>query len=436
MEEPQLKVAASSVESEHEVQGGSKNKESNESDSSANESASNLVSVDNSNQISKDVQTTIGAVPKKRGRPPKAKNGDDLSNIIIEEDTAEPVAKRKRGRPKKSAVEIKLESQVNYSPKTKYIPKLKSRKPLLARSKERKKSRGRGRPPKITKYTESEEEEDEEFAEVLPKKKRGRPPIDKMKSGRPAVAEKKRGRGRPAKIYEVEAITDSRKKLNCKNKLEYLVKWVGWDDENDLTWESEESLAEGSLQLLQEFKAKLEKSKRSESESSHNSDSSSITSTDEQRKYRPGPKSMRKALKNRREHLSESPKPEVEVDEEKEAEDVREPLKKRGRPPKKSPSERAESNQSKKRGRPKISDAKQSTTTKDNYLSETEDKTTGNTVSKKGRGRPPKKSSTNHPTATATLIDDDDGNSVGKNEEGTSKRGRRRPPKKRYQEHH
>ena len=110
-----------------------------------------------------------------------------------------------------------------------------------------------------------------------------------MKSGRPAVAEKKRGRGRPAKIYEVEAITESRKKLNCKNKLEYLVKWVGWDDENDLTWESEESLAEGSLQLLQQFKAKLEKSKISESESSHKSDSSSRSSADLQRKYTPGP---------------------------------------------------------------------------------------------------------------------------------------------------
>jgi len=325
MEEPQLKV-----ESEREVQDGSKNKELNEFGSSAY----NLVSMETSVQTSKDEQSMIEAHPKKRGRPPKAKYGDDLSNITGEEDPAEPVAKRKRGRPKKSAVEIKLKSQVNYRPKSKYVPKPKSRKPLLAESQERKKTRGRGRPLKNTKYSETDEEEDEELAEVLPKKKRGRPPIDKVKSGRPAVAEKKRGRGRPAKIYEVEAITDSRKKLNCINELEYLVKWVGWDDENDLTWESEESLAEGSLQLLQQFKAKLEKSKKSESESSHNSDSSSISSADQQRKYRPGPKSMRKALKNRREHLSKSPKPEVEVDEEKEAEDVREPPKKRGRPPK------------------------------------------------------------------------------------------------------
>ena len=110
------------------------------------------------------------------------------------ENSAEPVAKRKRGRPKKSAVEPK------------------SKKPLLARSqkssqesKERKKGRGRGRPPKIPKSSEIEEEEDEELAEVLPKKKRGRPSIDKVKSGRP-----------------------------------------GWDAKDDLTSESEESLAEGS----------------------------------------------------------------------------------------------------------------------------------------------------------------------------------------------
>merc|ERR1711971_455351 len=73
--------------------------------SSTYESASNLVSLETSVQTSKDEQSMIEALPKKRGRPPKAKYGDDFSNITGEEDPAEPVAKRKRGRPKKSAVD-------------------------------------------------------------------------------------------------------------------------------------------------------------------------------------------------------------------------------------------------------------------------------------------------------------------------------------------
>merc|ERR1712218_276972 len=49
--------------------------------------------------------------------------------------------------------------------------------------------------------------------------------------------------------YEVEKILDMRKK---GKKKEYLVKWKGWENEEDQTWEPEASL-EGSKDLLQEF---------------------------------------------------------------------------------------------------------------------------------------------------------------------------------------
>ena len=54
--------------------------------------------------------------------------------------------------------------------------------------------------------------------------------------------------------YEVEKILDVRKKGKGK---EYLVKWKGWEREEDRTWEPEASL-EGSQDLLREFNEKKE----------------------------------------------------------------------------------------------------------------------------------------------------------------------------------
>merc|ERR1711894_356709 len=54
--------------------------------------------------------------------------------------------------------------------------------------------------------------------------------------------------------YEVEKILDVRKKGKGK---EYLVKWKGWEKEEDRTWEPEASL-DGSLELLREFNEKNE----------------------------------------------------------------------------------------------------------------------------------------------------------------------------------
>ena len=54
--------------------------------------------------------------------------------------------------------------------------------------------------------------------------------------------------------YEVEKILDVRKKGKGK---EYLVKWKGWEREEDRTWEPEASLA-GSNDLLREFNEKKE----------------------------------------------------------------------------------------------------------------------------------------------------------------------------------
>merc|ERR1719192_2922975 len=42
-------------------------------------------------------------------------------------------------------------------------------------------------------------------------------------------------------------------------KREFLIKWKGWDREEDLTWETEDNLA-GSKDLLKAFLAKKEKS--------------------------------------------------------------------------------------------------------------------------------------------------------------------------------
>ena len=42
--------------------------------------------------------------------------------------------------------------------------------------------------------------------------------------------------------YEVEKILDVRK--GKKGVKEYLVKWKGWEDEDDLTWEPEANLEE------------------------------------------------------------------------------------------------------------------------------------------------------------------------------------------------
>ena len=54
--------------------------------------------------------------------------------------------------------------------------------------------------------------------------------------------------------YEVEKILDVRKKGKGK---EYLVKWKGWEKEEDRTWEPEASL-DGSKELLREFNEKNE----------------------------------------------------------------------------------------------------------------------------------------------------------------------------------
>jgi len=58
--------------------------------------------------------------------------------------------------------------------------------------------------------------------------------------------------------YEVEEILEMRQKSK-KGGNEYLVKWKGYENPEDRTWEPEKSLQEGSADLLKEFKTKQNK---------------------------------------------------------------------------------------------------------------------------------------------------------------------------------
>ena len=58
--------------------------------------------------------------------------------------------------------------------------------------------------------------------------------------------------------YEVEAILDTRKKKIKGAVREYLIKWKGYDNEEDNTWEPEENL--DCTDILKEFKKKVLKS--------------------------------------------------------------------------------------------------------------------------------------------------------------------------------
>ena len=87
------------------------------------------------------------------------------------------------------------------------------------------------------------------------------------------VPEKKeKKKGRKSKVveeeeYEVELIVDKR---DMMGRVEYLVKWKGWEDINDRTWEPVENL-EGSMNLVEEYEKK-EEEKKSEPKSKRRSD--------------------------------------------------------------------------------------------------------------------------------------------------------------------
>ena len=110
----------------------------------------------------------------------------------------------------------------------------------------------------------------------------------KMKSSRASSKSKKTGddsgsRSPPAKSqkepesdgsdasddhYEVEKILDMKEVLNRKTgwQKQFLVKWKGWDREEDQTWEAEDNLF-NSKDLLKEFLAEKEKEKARETSS-------------------------------------------------------------------------------------------------------------------------------------------------------------------------
>lgn len=52
-----------------------------------------------------------------------------------------------------------------------------------------------------------------------------------------------------SKIYEVEEIIGKRIK---NNRVEYQIKWLGFDDEKDYTWEPEANL-QSCLQMVEDF---------------------------------------------------------------------------------------------------------------------------------------------------------------------------------------
>ena len=80
------------------------------------------------------------------------------------------------------------------------------------------------------------------------------PKEDKSKRGKKdkVVEEDNQEVGAEEEEYEVEKILDVRKARKGK---EYLVKWKGWEREEDRTWEPEASL-EGSRELVKEFNDK------------------------------------------------------------------------------------------------------------------------------------------------------------------------------------
>merc|ERR1712029_1031560 len=86
----------------------------------------------------------------------------------------------------------------------------------------------------------------------------------------PEKKEKKKGRKSKfveEEEYEVELIVDKR---DMMGRVEYLVKWKGWEDINDRTWEPLENL-DGSLNLVEDFE-KQEQEKMNKPVSKRRSD--------------------------------------------------------------------------------------------------------------------------------------------------------------------
>ena len=98
--------------------------------------------------------------------------------------------------------------------------------------------------------------------------------------------EKKSGRGRQKKAvqeeeYEVELIVDKREMLG---RVEYLVKWKGWEDVSDRTWEPLDNL-DGSLNLVEEYEKK-EAEKKVKPASKRTSDIKFVHDTTKKKKGR------------------------------------------------------------------------------------------------------------------------------------------------------
>ena len=98
--------------------------------------------------------------------------------------------------------------------------------------------------------------------------------------------EKKSGRGRQKKAvqeeeYEVELIVDKREMLG---RVEYLVKWKGWEDISDRTWEPLDNL-DGSLNLVEEYEKK-EAEKKVKPASKRTSDIKFVHDTTKKKKGR------------------------------------------------------------------------------------------------------------------------------------------------------
>ena len=139
----------------------------------------------------------------------------------------------------------------------------------------------------------------EKKAEVEVKKTEKKDEVEVKKTAKKVEVEVKKtekkgktGTKKDEDVFEVERILDER--MDKESKKEYLVKWKGWNNPEDNTWESVDSL-DGSKKLIKDYEKKLEVIARKKMLAEDSDGSDGVEIIEEKSELnRPGPTSAKK----------------------------------------------------------------------------------------------------------------------------------------------
>lgn len=186
---------------------------------------------------------TSTSVPKRaRGRPPSSRKGNKAGSEKDEDEKSEQDS---------SVVAVSETSSISKSAKGKSGGKRRAGSKAKGKSSEASRSQ---RSRKDVKYSAPSDPETDEDAYVTVKEKQ--PASKSQRPSRQAASkDEEEETESEEEEYVVEKILDH--KILRNGKYEYLVKWEGWDKEEDLTWEPESNLKTCPA-LLKEYKRQME----------------------------------------------------------------------------------------------------------------------------------------------------------------------------------